>query len=119
MNLRKKGFEIENIVVEYLERKKFTILKKNYYSIYGEIDIIAEKENCITFIEVKGNTLKNNYISPTFKINKKKQKSLYITAYDYLEKSNIFDKDIQFNLIIVSEGKITCYNNIITSEMTL
>ena len=43
----------EDIAVSYLEKNKFTILERNYRYKRCEIDIIAEKDNCIYFIEVK------------------------------------------------------------------
>lgn len=49
----KKG-EIEAII--YLHKKGYQILKKNYHSRWGEIDIIAQKEDKISFIEVKTRT---------------------------------------------------------------
>lgn len=43
----------ENIACQFLERKGFTVLERNYRKPWGEIDIIAEKANTIRFIEVK------------------------------------------------------------------
>ena len=43
----------EQIAVQFLERKGFKILERNYLKPWGEIDIIAEKRNCVRFVEVK------------------------------------------------------------------
>ena len=43
----------ENIAVKFLMKHGFSILDRNYTKKWGEIDIIAEKNNKLYFIEVK------------------------------------------------------------------
>lgn len=43
----------ENISVKHLEKLKFRIMDRNYRKKWGEIDIIAKKDNILHFIEVK------------------------------------------------------------------
>lgn len=43
----------ENIAVKFLVKHGFNVLERNYTKKWGEIDIIAEKENELYFIEVK------------------------------------------------------------------
>lgn len=43
----------EDIACEFLQRKGFRIVERNYRKPWGEIDIIAEKGNEIRFVEVK------------------------------------------------------------------
>jgi putative endonuclease len=43
----------ENIAVKFLVKHNFVILERNYTKKWGELDIIAEKEEKIYFIEVK------------------------------------------------------------------
>lgn len=43
----------ETIASEYLQRKGFKILDRNYRKPWGEIDIIAERDEIVRFIEVK------------------------------------------------------------------
>jgi len=43
----------ENIAVNYLTQKGYRILAKNYRTRFGEIDIIAQIKQKISFIEVK------------------------------------------------------------------
>ncbi|HEC1788756.1 TPA: YraN family protein, partial [Campylobacter lari] len=46
----KKG---EELACEFLKTQGFEILKRNFYSKFGEIDIIAKKDKILHFIEVK------------------------------------------------------------------
>jgi len=43
----------ENIAVKFLVKHGFSIIDRNYTKKWGEIDIVAEKENKLYFIEVK------------------------------------------------------------------
>ncbi|MDD5731549.1 MAG: YraN family protein [Patescibacteria group bacterium] len=49
----------ENITCGYLVNRGYKIIKRNYRCKFGEIDIIAKKNNDLIFVEVK--TRKNNY----------------------------------------------------------
>lgn len=56
MNLKDKreiGRIGESVAAEYLERQGFTILERNYWKPWGEIDIIAVKDGSVRFVEVK------------------------------------------------------------------
>ena len=54
---KKTGQAGEDIACIFLERKGYTIKDRNYRKPWGEIDIIAEKNNTVRFIEVKAITL--------------------------------------------------------------
>ena len=49
----KIGNEAEDKASSYLQKKGYTILERNFHSKFGEIDIIAQKENVLHFCEVK------------------------------------------------------------------
>lgn len=50
---RKLGNVGEEVACQFLERKGFKIIKRNYLKPWGEIDIVAEKGDTVRFIEVK------------------------------------------------------------------
>lgn len=43
----------EDFVADYLRQKGMIVIKQNFSSPYGEIDIIAEDDDYIVFVEVK------------------------------------------------------------------
>lgn len=47
------GAEAENRAAEYLKSTGFKILDRNWKTKFCEIDIVARKDNCIYFVEVK------------------------------------------------------------------
>lgn len=53
----------EDFVSQYLKSKGYIILKRNWRdSRYGELDIVAENQECIAFVEVKTRQ-KNSLVS--------------------------------------------------------
>ncbi len=47
------GKEGEQIAQVFIRKKGFKILKTNYRTVFGEIDIIAKDKDVLVFIEVK------------------------------------------------------------------
>jgi len=56
---RKRGNIGEYVTRESLIKDGFTIVEQNYQKRWGEIDIIAKKDNVLHFIEVKSVTYLN------------------------------------------------------------
>ena len=65
MNAKQLGIFGEKIAEDFLKKKGYTILDKNYSPRFvsgpqrGEIDIVAKKKGVINFIEVKTLTVQN------------------------------------------------------------
>ena len=51
--LKKKGKAGEDLVAKHYESLWYTILDRNYTFSDGELDIVAIKWDCLTFVEVK------------------------------------------------------------------
>ena len=93
------GKESENLAVEFLEKKGYKILVKNYHYLKAEIDIIAETENQIVIIEVKARST-DTFLSPEEAVNKKKIRLLISAANHFLEENEI-DKEARFDIISI------------------
>jgi len=95
-NLGRKG---EVLAEKYLTDKKFNILKKNWHYHHKEVDIIAEKNGVLIFVEVK--TRSTNYFGEPFEsVTQKKQDFLIEAANGYLE-DNDLDKEVRFDVISI------------------
>lgn len=93
----KKG---ENIAANYLAKKGYQIIDRNFRSCRGEIDIIAKKQELIVFAEVK-NYAKSNWLNPRESINYKKKRNLLYTAQFYLLSRGYKDINCRFDLLVV------------------
>src|SRR5512136_3123638 len=52
MNRKETGAIAENIAADYLSKRGYKIRERNYRTREGEIDIIAEKDGTLVFVEV-------------------------------------------------------------------
>lgn len=102
MNTKNTGDFGENAVCEYLINSGYEITERNYHTPYGEIDIIAEKNNSIAFIEVK--TRRNNrYGNASEYVDKRKQKKIILSAFVYLGENT--EREMSFDVAEVYYGK--------------
>lgn len=52
-NRRMQGADYEQLAADYLSARGLEILERNFYSRYGEIDLIARDGAYLVFVEVK------------------------------------------------------------------
>ena len=99
---KKTGDKGEDLAVELLESKGYSIVKRNYRYSKGEIDIIAKdpEEEGLVFIEVKSR--KNlEFGSPEEAITKNKIKQLKRIAELYLYENEIKEILCRFDVIAI------------------
>jgi putative endonuclease len=100
----------EEVASTFLVKHKFLILERNYTKKWGEIDIIAQKEGKLYFVEVKSvscGTLpdfneENPFIKrPEENMHPRKMKRLSRTIQTYLIHKRIGNTPWQFDLLLV------------------
>ncbi len=94
------GSKGKKIACKSIKKNGYKIIEKNYRTKYGEIDIIAEQENTMCFIEVKARS-SSDYGSPEEFVTKRKQKKLWRTSCIYINKNSIENKDFRFDVVAV------------------
>ncbi len=96
--LGKKG---EDAAAEFLIGKGYKILARNKQYGHLEIDIIAEHENMIIFVEVKSRS--GTYFEQPFQaVTLKKQKKIIRAANIYIEEYEI-DLEARFDIVSIVE----------------
>ena len=101
----KNGEKGEKLALDYLQNNAFQILYTNWRNKHAEIDIIAQKNNSIIFVEVKfrSATIYGNHESfvSRHKIKKMKEAATaYIELYDW-------KGELRFDIIAIeNENKI-------------
>jgi len=108
LSTNQKGVDGENIACNFLSKNGFEILNKNFRTIYGEVDIIAKKENKIHFIEVK-TRIYNSKSKPYEAINSKKINKIKLLSNYYSKLNNLnkfkFSIDV-FSIIVDNNNKL-------------
>ncbi len=110
MDKSETGRKGESFCEEYYRKRGYEIKERNYHSRYGEIDLIAEKDKTVVFVEVK--TRDEKALSrPAEAVNKSKQKKLILTSMQYMENLP-FDINCRFDVFEVwqKEGRIYRFN---------
>ena len=106
---RETGNVGEAIAVAYLRENGFEILKTNFSSRVGEIDIIARKngrrgEPCIHFVEVKYR-MSDRFGLGREAVGVAKQKKIHQVAQGWLVANGMWmNVDISFDVIDILEG---------------
>lgn len=101
------GLKAEEKAVEYLKDNGYSIIERNFHSRFGEIDIIAKKDDILHFFEVK---YSKDYDAIT-RITPKKLHKIIKTIDYYIYKKNI-DSDYQIDALIVNNKLIEIVENI-------
>ncbi|MFA7615489.1 MAG: YraN family protein [Weeksellaceae bacterium] len=99
------GIEAEKQAADFLEKKGYEIIERNWTFLKAEIDIIArapEKDELV-IVEVKARK-KDPLVLPELAVNKKKRR-LLITAADEYIVSNEIDLDCRFDIISIEKSK--------------
>ena len=99
MNNRELGTYGENLAVNFLQQHGYTILERNFWCCYGEIDLIAQVKDYLSFIEVKLCS-RSDFISPQEKIHNYKQAKLKKVAQYYLNFRD-FSLDFRFDVVLI------------------
>lgn len=95
----------ETLAANYLKEKGWTVLSRNWVYHPWELDIVAQREDWLVFVEVK--TMKASFeLAPALKANRKKWQSVWQAANAYLIE-NPFVGQMRFDLIYVLLGDAT------------
>lgn len=92
----------EDVACRFLAKRGFRIVERNYRKKWGEIDIIAEKNSVLHFVEVKTNRVDISESldyrpEESVRLWKKQRMSRAIRTY-FAERKILDDKDFQIDV---------------------
>lgn len=105
---RAKGNIAEAKACTFLYSNGFTVVEQNFYSRFGEIDIIATKDEVLHFIEVKSGL---DYESAIQNITPRKLSRLIKTGDLYLKKNRL-NVSFVYDAVVVTPKNIEIVENI-------
>lgn len=78
------GFLAESYAAQYLKAKGYEVVGHNYRKPWGEIDVIAQKQGIVIFVEVKANKKDIPGFEPELRVNDSKKHRMARIAQTYL-----------------------------------
>lgn len=75
----------EEVACQFLIRKGYKVIERNYRRKWGEIDIIAEKDGTVRFVEVKAVSRESEDYRPEELLHISKLRKVARTAALYME----------------------------------
>lgn len=121
---RKIGDIGEALVARFLEKRGYKIVERNYLRKWGEIDIVAEKDRILHFVEVKSLTWRlsrqvEEYMpEANMRLWKKQRMTRAIKTY-LLDRKISDDQDFQIDIAAVfldfehKKAKIRMLENVV------
>ncbi|MBE6020599.1 MAG: YraN family protein [Clostridiales bacterium] len=101
----KKGKWGEDKAEAFLKKKGYSIIERNYRCRWGEIDIIAERDGTIHFVEVKTRT-SDRFGSPLEAVTHEKMHHIMRTAQYYIYRNSLEKYEMSLDGIAVCEDRI-------------
>ncbi|MBU2948602.1 YraN family protein [Zobellia uliginosa] len=99
------GKEGEKLAADFLIKKGYDILYKNYRYLKAEIDIIAQNGDMLVIVEVRARS--NDQIIPIAETITPKKIKLLVSAADHYITDNDLDLEVRFDVItILKNSKI-------------
>ncbi len=93
------GQRAESLATEFLQRKSYQIVERNWRFSRAEIDIIAKKDEVLIFVEVKMRSY-DYYGNPEDFVSEKQQALIQEAATQYMEEVG-HDWEIRFDVIAI------------------
>jgi putative endonuclease len=108
VHTRARGNIAEERGCEYLRNQGFRIIDRNVYNRFGEIDIIAIREDVIHFVEVKSAM---SYEQAVNNITPSKLQKLNRTIQTYLQQKRL-NLEYCIDALIITDNEIEWIENI-------
>ncbi len=93
----------EDLAVDYLEKKGYKIVARNFTYQKAEVDIIARKDNILAIVEVKTRS------TPDFgnpqEFVKARQIQRLVKAVDQFVTDHEMDVDVRFDIVAIIKNK--------------
>ena len=90
----------EDLAIDYLERKGYMILERDWKSGHRDIDIIARTEDEVVFVEVKTRG-RNSLLPPDELVDYKKKRNLKLAANHYIKYKRL-NRSFRFDIVVVT-----------------
>jgi putative endonuclease len=99
MNTKELGYKGESFVADYLGKKGFRVVARNYRQRNGEIDLIAIRGDLVVFVEVKTRTHSAFDLSEV--VSMTKQRRIAACARQFILEYNMHHASYRFDVALL------------------
>jgi putative endonuclease len=98
---KRTGEKGEELAAAHLAQSGYRIIERNYRCIFGEVDIVAEDDEAIVFVEVKSRRT-DAYGDPQLAVGREKQKKISLVSLHYLSERKLRHRPARFDVVAVT-----------------
>ena len=97
------GISGEELAVAELTRRGYAIVARGYRTRYGEIDVVAEDDDVLVFVEVRRKS-GDGCGAAAESVTRDKQRRVARMAADYLARHDLYDKcAVRFDVVAIDD----------------
>ena len=108
----------ERVAARWLERQGYTVLARRWRSGHRDIDVIAERDGIVAFVEVKTRAALE-FGDPVEAVHAQKQRSLVRSAREWMTRNDHAKPEYRFDVIGVLLRDRTAWVRHIESAFTV
>ena len=94
------GRQGEKIALKFLRKQKMRLLKKNFRSGKGELDLVMQDGPELVFVEVKTRSNEGRYAAETA-VDREKQKMVIKTARHFINRYRLHKHPCRYDIVAV------------------
>ena len=95
------GKQGERVAEQYLKKKGYKVVERNYRCAAGELDLIVLDRRVVVFVEVKTRT-GHGFGTPLEAVEFRKQRKMIQAAQFFLTAKRLHQRDARFDVVGVS-----------------
>jgi putative endonuclease len=92
----------EDLAADFLQKKGYEIVARNYRHKHAEIDLIVKQKNLLVFVEVKTRS-SSSFGEPEAFVDARKASKIFEGAEQYVYEAN-WNENIRFDIVSVKMG---------------
>lgn len=97
-----KGSAAEDAALFFLQQRGFVVLAQNYHTPYGELDIVAQRQQLLLFVEVRLRKA-GALVSAAESVTLRKQQKIIQSAQHFLQQHNSYAScDCRFDVLALT-----------------
>ncbi len=95
----------EDAAAAYLQEQQYLVVDRNWRCRSGEIDLVADKDGLLVFVEVRSRRNTGRFGTPRESVNAAKQLQVRQTVQYYLTVKGMHERQVRFDVIGVHFSK--------------